>query len=215
MRRLISSIAATSLAVALSSCGGGGEPAATRPQPLPNAASLIPQAPAPQPTPTPTPGTAPEDPAPWPAIPGGGGSGGGGGTAESCGDPQPPAIARLRVSVHSSNGERMTLDSTPLVGPDIEYCRLIGYTDGRSFCPVRPEGHPEREACEAARVGRATDTGRIGPTWSVDSHPCDGGGDAASCENHPDNQFLAYGWGRGTFRACVASGACGELTVTQ
>ena len=205
-------LSALALVAALSACGGDGTPP-TRPEPLPNAASLIPQAPAPQPTATPAPGAAPEDPTPWPAIPGGGGTAGGGAAASSCGEPEPPAIARLRVSVHSSNGDRMTLDSTPLVGPDIDYCRRIGYTDGRSFCPVRPEGSPERVACEAARVGQATDTGRIGPTWSVDGRACDGYGLVGSCENHSDNQFLAYAWGRGTFRACVATGACGELTI--
>ena len=209
-------VSALALVAALSACGGNEAPPPTRPEPLPDAASLIPQAPAPQPTPTPTPGAAPEDPPPWPAIPGGGGTAGGGGsgaTASSCGEPEPPAIARLRVSVHSWNGERMTLDSTPLVGPDVDYCRRIGYTDGRSFCPVRPEGSPERAACEAARVGSASDTGRIGPTWSVDGRACDGEGLVGSCQNHSDNQFLAYAWGRGTFRACVATGACGELTI--
>jgi len=205
---------ALALVVALCGCGGGETPPPTRPEPLPDAASLIPQAPAPQPTPTPAPGATPEDPTPWPAVPGGGGGGAaGGGTADSCGEPEPPAVSRLRVNLHSSNGDRMTLDSTPLVGPDVEYCRLIGYTDGRSFCPVRPEGHPERVACEAARVGRASDTGRIGPTWTVDGRPCDGGGDASACQNHPQNQFLAYAWGRATFRACVANGACGALAI--
>ena len=210
----LASIPALALAVALSACGGGEEPAPTHAAPLPDAGTLIPVAPAPQPTPTPTPGAAPEDPSPWPAIPGGGGSGGGGGaTSGSCGEPEPPAVSRFRVSVHSMNGDRMTLDSTPLVGPDIEYCRRIGYTDGRSFCPVRPEGHPEREACEAARVGPASDTGRVGPTWSVDGRRCDGEGASGSCQNHSSNQFLAYAWGKGTFRACAASGACGDLTI--
>lgn len=208
------SIAALGLALAVSACGGGDGATTTRPEPPPDAASLIPTAPAPQPTPTPAPGTTTGDPDPWPAIPGGGGGGGGGGgTASSCGEPAPPAISRVRVNVHSSNGSRMTLDSTPLVGPDISYCRQIGYTDGRSFCPVRPEGSPERGACEAALVGRASDTGRIGPTWAVDGRRCDGEGDPGSCQNHSDNQFLAYAWGTGTFRACVASGACGDLTI--
>lgn len=35
---------------------------------------------------------------------------------------------------------------TPLVGPDIEYCRAQGWD--REFCPPRPNGDPEREACE-------------------------------------------------------------------
>jgi len=208
------SIAALVLALAFfSSCGGGDKATTTRPEPLPDAASLIPAAPAPQPTPTPSPGTTTGDPDPWPAIPGGGGGGGGGGTASSCGEPAPPAISRVRVNVHSSNGSRMTLDSTPLVGPDVSYCKQIGFTDGRSFCPVRPEGSPERVPCEAALVGRASDTGRVGPTWSVDGRRCDGEGDTGSCQNHSDNQFLAYAWGTGTFRACVASGACGDLTI--
>jgi hypothetical protein len=214
--RTLALISALAVAVALSSCDGGSDPAPTHPSPLPDAASLIPAAPAPQPTPTPAPGATPSDPEPWPAIPGTGGGGvdgGVGGDAGSCGSPAPPPISRVRVSVHSSNGERMTLDSTPLVGPDVDYCRLIGFTDGRSFCPVRTEGNPERFACEAALVGRASDTGRIGPTWSVDGRPCDGYGDVASCENHSDNQFLAYAWGHGTFRACTAAGACGDLVV--
>jgi hypothetical protein len=214
--RILTTIAALGLCAILSACGGDEAPPPVRPDPLPDAASLIPVAPAPQPTPSPVPGATPEDPSPWPAIPGGGGTAGGGGSgavAASCGEPEPPSIARLRVNVHSMNGDRMTLDSTPLVGPDVEYCRLVGFTDGRSFCPVRTEGHPERAACEAARVGRASDTGRMGPTWSVDGRPCDGEGALGSCENHSDNQYLAYAWGRGTFRACVASGACGELVV--
>jgi hypothetical protein len=208
--RTLRLLAAVGLALALPACGGDGGTSSERGETLPNAASLIPTAPAPAPTPTPSPGTT-VDPEPWPATPGGGS--GGGSESASCGQPSPPAISRLRVNVHSSNGSRMTLDSTPLVGPDVDYCRLIGYTDGRSFCPVRPEGSPERAACEAALVGVASDTGRIGPTWSVDGRRCDGAGDVGSCENHPDNQFLAYAWGAGTFRACVASGACGDLTL--
>ena len=211
------SIAAAALALTLFACGEGEESTSEGQPSLPNAASLIPTAPAPAPSPTPTPGTT-TDPEPWPATPGGGGGsggagGGGGGTASSCGEPSPPAISRVRVNLHTSNGTRMTLDATPLVGPDVAYCQRIGFTDGRSFCPVRTEGSPERTVCEAALVGRAADTGRIGPTWSVDGRRCDGEGDTGSCANHADNQFLVHAWGSGTFRACVASGACGELAI--
>ena len=192
--------------LALASCGGGGQGQGHTP--LPDAGSLIPVAPAPQPTATPTPGSIP-DPDPLPAIPGGGGGSDG---SASCGDPVPPAVTRMSVGVHGGCGGRVLLDSTPLVGPDAAYCKRIGYTDGRLYCPVRQEGSPDRFACEAMRVGRASDTGRIGPTWSIDGRPCDGVGDDA-CVNHPDNQFQIYAYGAGTFRACTAGGACGQLKL--
>jgi hypothetical protein len=185
------------------SCGDGEAP--TQPERLPNAAALIPAAPAPQPTPTPTPGAVTDD-EPVPAIPGGD-------VAGSCGPPVPPPVSQVNVKLHGQQADRALLDATPLVGPDAGYCRQIGFTDGRSFCPVRPEGHPERQACEAARVGRASDTGRPGPTWSANGRPCDGADGAASCVNHPGNQYLAYAWGSGRFRACAASGVCGEISL--
>ena len=193
--------------VVIASCGGDGKPPA-EPERLPNASSLIPTAPAPQPTPTPTPGAGQED-EPLPATPGGGG---GGGASAGCGEPVPPAVSRINVKVHAQQSDRVVLDATPLVGPDAEFCRRIGYTDGRSYCPVRPEGHPERQACETARVGRASDSGRPGPTWSANGKRCDGPDGAASCLNHPDNQYLAFAYGAGVFRACAASGVCGEIT---
>jgi hypothetical protein len=190
------------------SCGGdtGEEP---QPSKLPQAASLIPDAPAPQPTATPVPANEPLGD--LPAVPGGGGDAAG--ASGTCGAPTPPALARFSVNVHGGNGERVLLDATPLVGPDIEYCRTIGFTDGRAFCAVRPEGSSEREACEAALVGSAADTGRPGPTWSVDGRRCDGTGTTSGCVNHPDNQYLVYAYGAGVFRACAANGACGQITL--
>jgi hypothetical protein len=125
----------------------------------------------------------------------------------------PPPVSRINVKIHGQNSGATLLDSTPLVGPDVEYCRRIGFTDGRSFCPVRVEGNPERLACETARVGYASDTGRAGPTWSANGRRCDGPSGGTSCMNHPDNQFLAYAYGAGTFRACAASGVCGEIAL--
>jgi hypothetical protein len=199
--------ALAALLVALAGCGGTSSEAP--PERLPNAASLIPTAPAPQPSATPSTPAPAEDP--WPATPGGGG--GTSGAAAGCGDPVPPPVATMAIKVHGGTGDRLLLDSTPLVGPDTAYCRRIGYTDGRAYCPVRQEGSPERVACEALRVGRAGDTGRVGPTWTVDGRPCDGSGAVTSCVNHPDNQFQAYAYGPGTFRACAAGGACGELRL--
>jgi hypothetical protein len=181
--------------------------APTTPAPLPNAAALIPEAPAPQPTPTPTPGPPEDDP--LPATPGGGA----GGDVGTCGQPLPPPVSRINVKVYGRQPDRVMLDSTPLVGPDGAYCRAIGYQDGRSYCPVRVDGDPERLACEGAVIGRASDTGRIGPTWTADGRPCTGPGPGASCANHPANQFFMYAYGAGTFRACAESGVCGELSL--
>jgi hypothetical protein len=109
---------------------------------------------------------------------------------------------------------RLILDSTPLVGPDAAYCREIGFTDGRQFCPVRPEGNPDRFACEAQLIGRARDTGRIGPTWSANGAAClSGGGTEPYCNNHPENQYLVFAVGSGTFTACASNGVCGAYRV--
>jgi hypothetical protein len=128
-----------------------------------------------------------------------------------CGKPYPPAIGRFGLNVHFKNPEYWTLDSTPLVGHDVLYCRSIGFTDGRSLCPVRPEGHPEREACERWAVGRAADTGRYGPTWTGDGQPCTG--PAMGCKNSPDSQYLLFIYRTGLYEACAQNQACGRLHV--
>lgn len=194
------------MALAALACGGGETATPTRPAPPPEVA-FVPTAPAPQPTPTPIPGSEP-DPDPAPAIPGGGGGG-----SASCGEPVPPPISRMNVKLHGQGGDRSLLDSTPVVGPDAAYCKRIGYTDGRTFCPVRAEGHPERVACETLRVGRASDTGRPGPTWTANGKRCNGPDGGTACMNHPDNQYLVFAYGSGTFRACTASGVCGEAVL--
>jgi hypothetical protein len=48
------------------------------------------------------------------------------------------------------------LDARSLVGPDTAYCSAIGYTDGRSWCPVRMPGIPSGSR---ARLG-GSGTGR-------------------------------------------------------
>jgi hypothetical protein len=129
-----------------------------------------------------------------------------------CGLPHPPEISRVNVKIHLKGGGAWTLDSTPLVGPDRDYCAEIGFTDGRQFCPVRPEGHPEREACETWAVGTAVDTGRAGPTWRRNGSLCTG---PPSCENHPDNQYFVRAIASGTYEACPRSGGCGTLEVSR
>ena len=168
-------------------------------------------APTASPTPTPVPGTpppanptpppAPPPPEPTPEPPPSGGRGG-------CGKPLPPDIQLVKAKVHFKGGKKWTLDSTALVA-GYEYCREIGFTDGRNRCPVRPEGHPEREACEAYAIGKAQDTRRPGPTWDRNGELCDG----IVCENHPDNQHLLLAYEEGRYHACAKNGVCGTVKV--
>jgi hypothetical protein len=132
-----------------------------------------------------------------------------------CGHPFPPPIDRFGSKIHTMGQQYSTLDSTPQI-VDPAYCKLIGYTDGRSFCPVRMEGSPDRIACENWRVGKAKDNGRPGPTWTKD----DGSyctGPESGCENHPDNQYglLVYDNGAGTYHMCSESGVCGSVMVDR
>ena len=208
------------LAAGLASWGCGKLPDPSGPDPIPESPGPAPPAgePNPEPTPTPilgspssapTPEPPPDDPSepsgdpePEPSPP----------VASGCGSPVPPEIARMNVKVHLRGPSAWTLDATPLVGPDADYCAAIGFTDGRAFCPVRPEGHPEREACETFAVGVAVDTGRPGPTWRRGGSLCTG---PPSCENHPDNQYFVKAIASGTYEACPRSGGCGTLEVSR
>ena len=131
-----------------------------------------------------------------------------------CGKPYPPPVSRFNVKKHLKIEGGWTVDSTPLVGPNVAYCAEIGFTDGRSLCPVRPEGAVDREACEAWRVGEAADTGRIGPTWKWENEQLCSGPESG-CQNHPDNQFQVYAYKSGEYYACATSGACGKVFVDQ
>ena len=127
----------------------------TSPTPTPIFAPVAPQAtPSPSPSPDPSPGATPPPP-----------------STSGCGDPLPPALSQVNVKVHLKAGDTWVIDSTPLVGPDAVYCAKIGFTDGRSICAVRPEGNPERQACEEYVTGRAADTARTSrtslPAWGA------------------------------------------------
>jgi hypothetical protein len=159
------------------------------------------------PAPSPSPSTSPSPDA------GGQPSPGTGEGAAECGQPLPPAVAVVDVKVHLRGTDNWVLDSTPLVGPDADYCKAIGFTDGRAMCPVRPEGNPQRSACELYAVGRAKDTGRAGPTWYLGGRFC--AGKSSGCENNGDNQYQLNTYASGTFQACIASGVCGELAVQR
>jgi hypothetical protein len=134
---------------------------------------------------------------------------------QGCGEPYPPQITHFGVHVEIQALDFWTLDSTPQVD-DVNYCAAIGYIDGRSRCPLRPEGDPERVACEGWRVGIAKDSGRLGPTWTRDGKYCTG--PASGCDNAADNQFQLWVYqGDGsphTYRVCAeGSDACGELLL--
>jgi hypothetical protein len=130
-----------------------------------------------------------------------------------CGEPYPPAISMFRSRVYVRNDDFWTLDSTPIVGPNAAYCRSIGFTDGRALCPVRPDGHPERKACEAWRVGNAEDTGRPGPTWTRNGAFCTG--PESGCQHHPDNPYQMLDFLGGTYRVCAQTGSCAEVLVQR
>jgi hypothetical protein len=119
----------------------------------------------------------------------------------------------MNTKIHIPGPNQYTLDTTPLVGPDKAYCLKIGFTDGRSMCPVRTEGSPDRSACEAYAIGSAEDTGRPGPTWYRNGKLCTG--NTGDCDNHPDNQYLLFAWGSGYYEACTKDDVCGGVQVDR
>ena len=179
-------------AALLAACGGAGGP--TTPIPVPSAT------PTPVPTPTPDPNVPP--------------------VGSGCGKPYPPPITRLNVKVLYKGQEFWTVDSTPLVGPDQAYCLSIGFTDGRSICPLRQEGVEDRAACEEWRAGTAKDTGKPGPTWAFielgsgkESYCSSAPG--APCDHHPNGPFTVKAFKGGTYRVCTEAGACAETIVDR
>ncbi len=133
-------------------------------------------------------------------------------TTSGCGKPYPPPVRRFDCTVHLHGTDFDTLDSTPLVGPDVEYCAAIGFTDGRSMCPVRQDGAPDRYACEIWRVGTADNTGYPGPTWTkVDAGYCTG--PASGCQVAPDNPFQLWVYVGGPYKVQADNGV--SCTVTS
>jgi len=174
-KRLRGALAA--LVLTLPSCGGGG---GSNPTPVVT------------PTPVPTPAATPT---PTSGLPAG----------MVC-DPTPPPLYGITVKVHLDSGAlRKTLDSRPRVINIDGYCGKAGFGASDKFCWTRPEGDPQAEACDYLAVGRASDTGRWGPTWFWESKACTAGVGEIGCANHPDNQFLVNIRGDGTYEACAAA----------
>ena len=135
-------------------------------------------------------------------------------SGSGCGTPQP--IDHFNAKVHTRGPDYYSLDSTPIVGPDANYCAAIGYTDGRAWCPVRAEGSRDRVECENWRAGKARDTGRDGPTWRcrdrADRRVLQGpeGANGARTTPTPGTGLARRG---GTYVVCAKNGACGEVEV--
>ncbi len=114
--------------------------------------------------------------------------------------PTPPPLLRMHVAVFSTTDGRVILDSKPLVVNVDHYCDRVGFGDWK-FCFTRAEGDPQRVACDYLVTGKASDTGRWGPTWTYNGKPCDG---TAGCVNNPDEQFKAIARWPGSYEACVS-----------
>jgi hypothetical protein len=161
----------------LPACGGGG--GGSNPTPVVT------------PTPTPTPAATPT---PTATLPPG----------LVC-NPTPPPLYGLVVKVHNDLGARKTLDSRPIVINVDNFCEKAGFASTARFCFTRTEGDEQATACDYLAVGKATDTGRWGPTWTYNGRPCTAGAGENGCSNHPDNQFLLNTRGDGEYEACVAA----------
>jgi len=117
--------------------------------------------------------------------------------ASGCHPPYPPVVSRIDCKIHLKGKPYYTLDSTPKVGPNVDYCLSIG-SMGQSICTIRLENVPDRLACENWRVGVAKDTGRPGPTWTKgDGSYCTG--PESSCQNSVDNQYQLWTYVGGTY----------------
>jgi hypothetical protein len=115
-------------------------------------------------------------------------------------DPTPPPLLWVKFGKWRPRGPGWVLDSEPIVKNVDHYCAQVGLGDWQ-YCQTRPEGDPQREACDYLMTGIAKDTGRWGLTWAVDGMPCDG---KNQCLNHDDNQFKAIAKDSGLFEACVS-----------
>jgi hypothetical protein len=132
--------------------------------------------------------------------------------------PEPPPISRVNVKVHNDQGVKKVLDSAPIVcsGGEFEgFCEKMMNDPSRRCCPPRPEGHPQRVACDELLMGRARDTGKVGPTWTLNGKAClnEESNVVPRCVNHPTNQYLLFSYGPGRYTACTQGGACGELVI--
>ncbi len=122
-----------------------------------------------------------------------------------CGRPFPPPIRKFACRTHLNAGDHHVIDSTPQVA-DSNYCRSIGYTDGRGLCAVRMEGAPDREACEDWIVGIAKDTHEYGPTWTRVSDGSFCTGRASGCVRSPTSKYQLWVYEHGYYQVSSTKG---------
>jgi hypothetical protein len=186
--------AALGLALFSCGCGGGGTTTTASRNPVVVVSSPTPAA-------TPTPSSAIQLPA-----------------GMVCSDPTPPPMLRMQLKIHAVDGNRTILDSKPLVPNVNHYCEKVGFGDWK-FCDTRPEGTPERVACDYLVTGMSPETGRWGPTWYYNDVLC--GTDPTVCVDHPTEQFLTVAKAKGPYEACASEDTpvdsegsrCGEIDV--
>jgi hypothetical protein len=176
LRHLVLASAWSAVALTLAQCGAGSSSPTGTPTP-----AVVVATPTPTATPTPSSGLPP---------------------GMTC-NPTPPPILRMHLKIHDDSGDRKVLDSKPLVANVDHYCDRVGFGDWK-FCETRPEGHPERVACDYLVTGKAEDTGRWGPTWFYGKDLCSYF--PSDCNNHPTVQFMAIAKSKGTYEACAAGG---------
>ncbi len=116
-----------------------------------------------------------------------------------CGRPFPPPLFKIACRDYLNAGDHHVIDSTPQVN-DSNYCRSIGYTDGRGLCAVRMDGAPDRKACEDWIVGTAKDTGLPGPTWTRVSDGAFCTGKESGCMHSPDSKYQLWVYEHGTYK---------------
>jgi hypothetical protein len=119
----------------------------------------------------------------------------------------PPVRGRSRWEARVRGGCWTTLTGT-LVGPDAAFCRVIGYTDGRRYCPPRAEGGTDIKECNEVTVGKMPNW----PTWFWNGVivPPDGLPEGVMHHENPYN-LLVRPELRGTATVCGENGVCGEV----
>lgn len=132
--------------------------------------------------------------------------------ANACPVPTPGPLARWEAKVHNRGPNWTTLDSTPLVGADAEFCKAIGFTDGRRYCPPRAEGTPQAivRACNELVVGQPGEY----PAWWWNGQLVgpDGLPDGVAHDDNPYHLLVRPSL-HGTATVCGQNSVCGGVTL--
>ena len=105
--------------------------------------------------------------------------------------------------MHGSSIRRPSSGLTPPTA------RRSGSRTGAPCAPCDRRETPSAEACELYVTGRATDTGRPGPTWTFGGKPLHG--TLERLGDSEGNQYQLRIFQGGVFRACGRNGVCGEV----